>query len=218
MGGWLLYLLMYVSTQVLYVILGPRAKDDTPEPASLGDFNIPTIGEGRVLPWFCGTCQFKGPIVTWYGDLQVEKVYEKVKTSWVTSKKVFKCYHYWMGVDLVLCSGEIDEVTELRFEDTVIVPNATTVGTHGTNLSIDQMEAFGGDTGEGGFSGSIYVWHGTPTQGADPYLESVIGETLPGHRNVCHAVIRGAYVGTSRYLKLPVLVLRRCPNELGLTG
>ncbi|HPF35434.1 MAG TPA: hypothetical protein PLH84_08430, partial [Candidatus Krumholzibacteria bacterium] len=215
MAFWVIALVYLVGT-VLYEVLRPKPQFDAPTPSSLGDFQFPTIGEGRTIPVVWGTCKLAGPMVTWYGDLRIQAIKEKVKTGLFSSKEITTGYKYYLGIQLVLCSGEIDEVLQIRFDDRrppagyAHVPDLT-------QISINAPGFFGGEDSEGGVKGSIYVYHGTPTQPADSYLEARIGESLPAWRRVCYAVFRRVYLGTSPYIKAVSFVVRRCPNGLGLS-
>ncbi|MFO7604720.1 MAG: hypothetical protein R6W72_00260, partial [Desulfurivibrionaceae bacterium] len=121
-------------------------------------------------------------------------------------------------MQLVLCSGEIDEIVELRFDDRVPQNVSYTPASDRTEIYVDEMNLFGGDESDGGVRGHIYVYRGTATQQPDDYLEAQIGEALPAWRRVSHAVFRHVYLGTSPYIKAVSAVVRRCPNALGLTG
>ncbi len=216
MAFWVLALVYIVGT-VLYDVLRPKPQFDSPTPSSLGDFQFPTIGEGRPIPVVWGTCKLSGPMVTWYGDLQIQAITKKVKTGLFSSEDVTTGYRYYLGAQLVLCSGEVDEVLQVRFDDRA--PPAGRAHLPGlTQVNINAPNFFGGEESEGGVVGSIYVYHGTPTQPVDSYLQGRLGNDLPAWRHVCHAVFRHIYLGTSPYIKAVSFVVRRCPNGLGLTG
>jgi hypothetical protein len=209
--------LVYVVGTVLYDVLRPKPSFDSPNPSSLGDFQFPSIGEGRPIPIVWGTCKLSGPMVTWYGDLQIKAITKKVKTGIFSSKKITTGYKYYLGVQVTLCSGPLDEVLEIRFDDRR-PPAARTSGTDFTSIHIDAPGFFGGNDSEGGIQGYIYVYHGTKTQTPDSYLEARLGENLPAWRGVSYAVFRQVYMGTTPYMKAVSFVVRRCPNSLGLTG
>ncbi|MFH1841853.1 MAG: hypothetical protein ABIF77_01485, partial [bacterium] len=207
MAFWIMALVYIVGT-VLYEVLRPKPKFDAPTPSALGDFQFPTIGEGRAIPIVWGTCKLSGPMVTWYGDLQVQAIKEKVKTGLFSSKEITTGYRYYLGTQLVLCGGEVDQVVQIRFDDRA--PAAGYAHTPDrTEISINAMNFFGGDDHEGGVKGSVYVYHGTATQQSDTYLEGRIGQALPAWRRVCYAVFRRVYLGTSPYIKSVSFVVRR---------
>jgi len=217
MPAWWIVALIYLALTVGYELLRPKPKFDEPKPSSLGDFRFPTIGEGRVVPIVWGTCKVAGPIIAWYGNLVVEAIKKKVKTGLFSSENITTGYRYYLGIQAVFCSGEIDEVIEIRFDDKVPAQSISLMGDI-TNVSINDQEIFGGEESEGGLQGDVYMYRGTMTQDPDDYLESVIGDDLPAWRGICYGVCRAMYLGMSPYIKPIAAVLRRCPNSLGLTG
>jgi len=216
--AWWVTALIYVVGTLLYEVLRPKPKFDTPAPSALGDFQFPTIGEGRAIPVVWGTCKIAGPMVTWYGDLEVQAIKERVRTGLFSSTNVTTGYRYSLGIQLVLCSGEIDEILELRFDDRVPVNVSFDVQADRTEILIQEPNLFGGEESDGGVVGDVFVYRGTPVQTADDYLEAALGEDLPGWRRICYAVFRHVYLGTSPYIKPVAAVVRRCPNGLGLSG
>ena len=216
--AWWITLLVYVASSVLMELLRPRPDFDDPDAAGLGDFKFPTVGEGRPIPICWGTCKIPGPMVVWYGDLEVEARKKWVVTGWwgLEGEHITTHYRYWMGMQLVLCGGEIDEIIEVRFDEKV--PDGTTYTDQDdrTKVHVDAMKLFGGDDSEGGVFGDLYVYHGTATQDPDEYLEAKIGEELPALRHVSYVVFDHVYLGTSAYIKNVSFTVRRCPNQLGL--
>lgn len=222
MVAWFITLLIQIGVALAYELIRPKMKFDDPEPSSISDFKFPTIGEGRVLPLVWGTCKIAGPMVAWYGDLDVVAVSEEVKTGWWTSEDVIQFYRYYLTMQLVLCSGEIDEVLDVRFDDLspedISFADSPAHPGEATRIEVDAMELFGGDDKDGGISGTLDVLHGSPSQDPDTYLETKVGEDLPAWRGVCYVVLRSMYLGTSAYIKNIAVTVRRCPNTLGLTG
>ena len=217
---WWVTALIYIGLTLAYELIRPKPKFDTPEPAGISDFRIPTIGEGRVIPIVWGTVKVPGPMVVWYGDLDVVAIKKKVQTGLFSSEQITIGYKYYLGMDLVLCSGEIDEVLEVRFEDKP-VPNTTYTyqpANLRTRVAMDAPDFYGGKEEEGGVVGSIDVYHGSAAQDKSDYLVDQLGASIPAHRAICHAVLRGVYLGNSPYIKDIAFVLKRVPNSLGLTG
>lgn len=214
MAFWLIALIYFALT-VGYELLRPKQKFDTPKPSGLGDFQFPTIGEGRVIPMVFGTCKLSGPMVTWYGDLVVQAVKKKVKTGLFSSEKVTTGYKYYLTVQLTLCTGAIDSVEELLVDDKPVLHSISPMGEF-TRVIVDDPEAFGGKDSEGGIQGNIDVYLGSARQTTCSYLESKVGASLPAYRGICYAVLRGMYLGMSPYIKSISLVVKHCPNSLGL--
>ncbi len=217
MVGFLVAIAIYIAGSLIYEFLRPKQKFETPSPSGLGDIQFPTIEAGRPVPIFWGTVKLSGPAVVWYGDLQVVPIKKKVKTGLFSSEEITTGYKYYLGVDLVFASGVLDDVIDIWFDERAI-PFSKVTAADRFELSVNQPDFFGGQEEEGGISGSIYVYRGTQSQGPDDYLEAKIGEDLPAHRGITHAVFRGLYVGTTPYLKAFTLIGRRLPNGLGLSG
>lgn len=215
MGFWFV-LFLFVALTVAGELLRPKPKFGSPQPSSLGDFQVPTAQEGRPIPVVYGTCHLKGANVVWYGDLKVSPITTKVKTGMFSSKTVTTGYKYYLGAQLALCHGQVDSLVEVRFGDKTPSYTAATVGDK-LQLTINSPSLFGGNDKEGGVSGAMDFYYGTTGQTANDYLQSKLG-TLPAYRGVCYAVWRQLYVGTSPYIKNPGFIVRRCPNGLGLTA
>jgi hypothetical protein len=216
MAFWILALVHIVGT-VLYDVLRPKPKFDAPTPSSLGDFQFPTIGEGRSIPIVWGTCKLAGPIVARYGDLQIQAIKEKVKTGRFSSKKITTGYRYYLGTQLVPCGGELDQVLQIKFDDRAPAAGYTHAADL-TQISINAPDFFGGEKSEGGVAGTVYVYHGTATHPADTYLGGRIGQALPAWRRVSHAVFRHVYLGTNPCIKAVSFVVRRCPQRPRTAG
>ncbi len=60
-------LVLLVLSAVVSAMLAP--KPPAPKKAALGDFQVPTAEQDRVIPVVFGKVRIKGPNVVWYGDL-----------------------------------------------------------------------------------------------------------------------------------------------------
>lgn len=60
-------LVIMVLSAVVSAMLAPTPPE--PKKPSLGDLNVPTADEDRVIPVVFGKVRIKGPNVVWYGDL-----------------------------------------------------------------------------------------------------------------------------------------------------
>lgn len=218
MGFWIA-LGIFVVGNVLGELLRPRMKFDEPTPSSLGDFSVPTIEEGRPIPVVWGTCRLEGPMVTWYGDLLVQPVKKWYDTGWWSGVDVTIGHKYWLGMCLVLCSGELDEVVHVGWEEKT--PGQTrTVEETRTLLYVNRPNFWGGTDSEGGVYGTIRVYHGGDTQVQDPYLMAHMPleppADVPAYKGVAYAVLPLMYLGMSPYLKTMSFVVRRFPDQLGV--
>lgn len=224
MAFWL-NLILFVAAKAVSWLLTPKRKWDHPSPSALGDFDMPTVGEGRPIPIVWGTCKIDAPMLTWYGDFHATPHIESTRGffGWTNSEPGETGYKYWFGMQFVLCSGEVDDVLQIRFDDDV-PQNVYREGGSWTGVidyEIDDPELFGGDDvgKEGGVAGPIRVYLGKDDQVADDYLlEHIGGDAIPAYKGICYMVLRRVYLGMSPYLKNISVVLRRCPNSLGLVS
>ena len=50
--AWWITALIYIGLTLVYELIRPKPKFDSPDPSSIGDFQFPPVGEGR--PGGCG--------------------------------------------------------------------------------------------------------------------------------------------------------------------
>src|SRR5919108_2661771 len=99
---------IYIATTVLSLYLASKSKAKA---SALGDFQAPTAEEGRAIPVVFGTVKLAAPNVVWYGDLKSKPL---KAGGWGTfGFKTTYGYKYFLGMDLVLCHGPVDELTAL---------------------------------------------------------------------------------------------------------
>lgn len=103
--GWFLFF-----TAASYVFR-PRPRVGAPQPSSLGDFQLPTADEGRVIPYIAGSALVQGPNVLWYGDFSTTAIVEDGQTTG---------YRYYLGLQYGICLGQIDRVLDIRFDREVL--------------------------------------------------------------------------------------------------
>jgi len=113
-------------------------------------------------------------------------------------------YKYYMGVQLALCHGPVDAVTELIVGERSAWAGSVTAN---GSLQIDQPELFGGTAREGGLGGQIDICMGEANQEQNPYLLSVIGAAggaVPAYRGLVTTVFRSFYWSAMNpYFKAP---------------
>lgn len=113
------------------------------------------------------------------------------------SKKQTVGYKYYVGLHLVLGLGVIDKVIRVRVAEKTVFE-----GYDGSpTITIDKPDIFGGESREGGVSGTLSVFNGSPTQQRSSYLRDKIGELIPAFRGVASVVLEHMYVGNNPYLK-----------------
>jgi hypothetical protein len=222
MGFWFA-LFLFVGTTVLSALLQKKPKDV--QPSSLGDFQAPTAEEGRAIPAIFGTVKLAAPNVVWFGDLRIDPIKKKSGGFLgIGAKKVTVGYKYFVGLHMALCHGVVDSLLQIIAGEDKNVPFTSQVvnGAGGENylkVTIDQPKLFGGDDKEGGMKGTIFFYRGQQTQEGNSYLASKLGlSPAPAYRGLCHAVGQQLYVGTSQYMKNLAFVLKRLPDNLGLTA
>ena len=217
MYWWVAQLLWSLAFTIVAELLRPKQKPDSPNPASLDDFSIPTADEGRAIPAVFGTCRITGSNTTWYGDLEVVPIKKSVKTGLWSSSKVTIGYKYLMGLESTLCYGEVDDIVMLEMGDIEVPINKTATADY-IVLYANKPDLFGGDEKEGGVVGTMRFYKGTQSQEANDYMEGALEKTLPAYRGVCRCIFEHTYLGTSTYLKAPAFTIKRQPNSLGLTS
>lgn len=218
--AWWIVALVFVGTTIISALLQRRPKDV--QPSSLGDFNFPTAQEGRVIPYAAGTVKIAGPNVVWYGDLTIDPIKKKSGGFFgLFAKNVTVGYKYYVGMHLALCHGAV-ELLQILTDGDKDVPFSSATVTVGAEedfrrLTVDQPELFGGEEREGGLAGTIDFYRGLSTSVGNAYLAEQLGLTeAPAYQDLCHAVFRSFYVGTSQYIKPLAFVVRRLPSSFDL--
>lgn len=204
-------------------LLRPKQKPNDPKPASIDDFDLPTVSETRNWPWFAGTCKIEGPNLTWYGDLRTEAIKKKVKTGWFSSTRVTVNTKYYLGMEMFLGIGGdtgIDDVLEVRFNDEMPKAGKYTKSTTADSIvfNFNDPDFFGGNEEGGGVVGTIRIAKGTQTQNANSYLQTVLGRLRSAYRGLSFAVFEGFYFGTRTSIPAVGFIVQRFPNSLGMTG
>lgn len=207
-------LILLVATFVLSELLRPKPEIEDAKPSGIGDFNVPTATQGRIVPLVWGTCQIKGPNVVWYGDLKQVPIKEKVKTGMFSSKKIVTGYKYYLGLQFGLCRGPIDNLRKVWIKEKLVYNGATTGA-----ILIDYPNLFGGDDlGYGGVVGTLRTHVGSMTQAANSYLSAFqkVSGVTPRYLGTSYLVWEGGYIGNSTSIDAWAFEIRRVPNGLGL--
>jgi hypothetical protein len=214
-------LIIWIAAQIAYNLLTPKPKVSAPDPGGVSDLDFPSVGAGRPLPLGWGTFEQKGGIVTWYGDFGVRAV--SAREAGIGTDTTTVAYRYKLGLEMVLCSGVIDDLVAIRFNDIEASPQWVSETDELVSFHFDLPDFYGGKKKGGGIEGVVTVYKGTATQNPSPYVEAVLGESVPAYRGVCYAVFyqstgEGFEFGQSLPIPSISFVLRRTPNPLGLTG
>lgn len=115
-----------------------------------------------------------------------------------SSKKQTVGYKYYLGMHMILCHGPVDRLLRIRVDE----KNAWLGDQKGSGaINVSAESLFGGESREGGVSGTVDFEVGGPTQGKNSYLASKVESNVPNFRGVVGAVLRQVYLGLNPYLK-----------------
>lgn len=233
---WIQLLWALVFTVVAELL---RPKPKGPRAASIDDIDFPTAEENRPIPVVFGTCKVAGPNVTWYGDLKTKAI---KKDGGLFASDVTVGYQYYLGIEMVLCHGPVEEIVDIFADDiSTNIPYSTRTlsfsglggGSYTFVITTGRQKAdaadvstytfflenlFGGKEKEGGLSGTMRVYKGTQAQTANAYMVAKRAKPLPAYPGFCYAVSEQMYLGTSAYVKPFAFIIKRRPNQLGLTA
>lgn len=218
------FLLINIATFLLTELLRPKPNIEDAKPAGLGDFNVPTATEGRVVPLIWGRVKMAGPNVVWYGDLIADPIVVKVKTGLFSSENQTQGFVYSIGLQMALCRGPVDLLVNIRNDssfcwgedapsaDTPIVPVDG-----GTSYFINEPSFFGGDEagGGGGLVGGGRIFPGTETQAISAYLQTFQTPT-PAYRGTCYVTWERGEIGLGPQLRAFEFEIDRFPDGLDL--
>ncbi len=220
-------LLTYLVTFLITELLRPKPDIENAKPAALGDFNIPTATEGRVVPIIFGRVRLSGPNVVWYGDLVTTAITRKVKTGLFSSTRQTIGYRYFIGLQMALCRGPMtgaDRIYNIRNDENHCwgeeAPSADTPvlpADAGTDLSINLPEFFGGNDagGGGGLIGILTIYPGTETQELSTYL-APFQIPQPTYRGTVYLTWNRGEIGQSPQLRKFDFELSRIFDGLAL--
>lgn len=198
------YIFVFIAA---LLVVAAEAKKNGPRAAVLDDFSVPTAEEGRAIPVVFGTVDITGSNVLWYGDLSSKKIKKK---SWSGSQTIG--FKYFLGFDLGLCYGPVDEVTRVTWDEKTAWQSFGTVTESTDNLAIALPNLFGGNGagGEGGISGNFDLAFGEADQAPNAYLDTKVGFSLPAFRGVCRLIWKSGYIGNSKLVKPIAVQVVRC--------
>lgn len=216
MAFWV-YLALFVVSFLLNELFRPKPNVENARPAGLGDFQVPTATEGRVVPVIWGRVLIKGPNVIWYGDLVQSPIREKIKTGLFSKDKVTTGFRYFLGMQFALCRGPIDNLVSIYVDEEQVFSTPTASGA----FSIDAPLLFGGEgegtTNGGGLVGSATLFPGTETQAVSSYL-SAFQSPQPAYRGTTYIAWERGYIGNSSNVRPWAFEVERYPNGLAVTN
>lgn len=161
--------------------LTPRPDTQSAKPPTTGAFNFPTAQEGRPIPVIFGTAKVVGPNVIWYGDF----AYAPLRTVVSGADNFTSGYQYYFGMDIALCRGPIDGISEIFYGDDLDNPlvaegygyvsgNGTPTG---TEFEVIEHSPKGNRSSQDLIDGTFTFYPGTSTQSADAYVSAKASPT-----------------------------------------
>ncbi len=114
-----------------------------------------------------------------------------------SSKKTTVGYRYYVGMLLLAVHGMVDKIVRIRVDK-----KDAWRGKHSEGpININAGNLFGGDSREGGISGTVDFLNGSAWQGVNSYLQANLGSVIPAWRGLSGLVLRQVYIGLNPYLK-----------------
>lgn len=220
MAFWVAFFVSLALT-VVGELLRPKQSPPNAKASGIDEFDIPTAEAGRILTVFVGKVKITGSNVTYYGDLLVQPLKQKVKTGMFSSKQQTYAYKYYLGMQHVLGFGRSDvKLHNIYFGDYTQTPKHTVSENQpdgSTLYTFDDENFYGGNKEEGGIKGRMRFYPGSDTQQANAYLSGVLKEPFPAYQGIVHVILERMYLGTQKFIKPLSFVLSSYPNQLGLT-
>ena len=157
--------------------------------SGIGDFNIPTATEGRVVPIILGgTVRVEAPNCVWYGDFAA--VERTVTTGVIFKREETIGFTYELALQYALFKGEGYGITGIWIGDDQVFDHVTDAGgVPQAFVDVDRDDLFGGPDNGGGFQGRVRLHNGSDTQAASAYLATKGLDPLPAYRGTCYVMI-----------------------------
>lgn len=212
-------LLWWVITTALTDLLTKVPPDAVA--AGLGDFNIPTATEGRVVPIILGgQIRCNSPNCIWYGDYAA---IERIQTTGVIIKKDNVIgYTYELALAYALFKGECAGITGIWIGDEKVFDYVTDASSiPQTVVDVDADDIYGGKNQGGGFVGRFRLFNGAEDQPVSAFMSSRITEGVPAYRGTSYVMVtdiaetKGAEIGEApnlRHVNIEVQVFDTVAN------
>ncbi len=217
-----------IGSLLLQAAVTPKSAVESAKPAGDGDFDFPTIEEGREWAHLWGTVLVGGPALLWWGDRK-EKAIKQDSGGLFSSSSTTTGFKYFIGMQFGFCRGgdyPVDEMRRVFIDDKVVYDGGgdDPVVTNGDTFTIDKPGLFGGDKvgGAGGVKLTMEFFDGRRTQAPSTYLapfQTEAGQqiTYTSRCFIANAEKRG-YVGNSPNIAAWKVELRRTPNPLSISS
>ncbi|MCA8835741.1 MAG: hypothetical protein K8953_11730, partial [Proteobacteria bacterium] len=168
--------------------------------SGVGDFNIPTATEGRVVPIAIGgRMRCNSPNCIWYGDFAAEPI--TVETGVIFTRDETVGFNYKLALQYALFKTKVAGITGVWIGDDEVYRGAPL-----TVVDIDRPDLFGGEMSGGGFVGRLRLFDGDANQGVSTFLSTRV-DPLSAYRGTCYVMItnvaetEGASIGESNQLR-----------------
>ena len=196
-----LQIAFFVASLLISAKQRPKIPNPRQRPTGIQEFQKPTSESGREIPVLFGTKRIKSPNVLWFGD-------QSARPGDGADGVVF----YWAGLHLGLCAGPIDDLLQIDFANKTLWhwgETGASLKETGHYVNLNKPELLGGVQKDGGFVGMIEFLPGGPWQGKAPYLQSMVGDSVPAYRGVASILVHKSYIGTRPYLPEFAFTVRR---------
>ena len=231
-------LLLFVATIVMSELMRPKPPKG-PDPGGLGDIQITTATEGRVIPILWGRVYLKSPNVVWYGDFHTDRIRKSVQSGLFSKSQMTIGHRYYLGVQMALCRGQNVALRRVVVSD-IEIWNAATDPSFPLALpgeiylKILKASIFGDYVdGEGGIQGLVDFYPGNTPQTVSAFLNTAWRQqivtaptpTAPSYAGTCHVVLRfnggltgpgpndvGMYLGNDKNIRSWEFELERFPG------
>lgn len=125
------------------------------------------------------------------------------------SRKAIVGYKYYLGVQMAVCHGPVDEIRGIVIGERDASTDVVTYGV-GSAISVNKPDLFGGESREGGVVGNIDILWGDSTQARNAYLTNFQGANCPAYRGILSLVFKSfMWSSGNPYFKAPWIRLKR---------
>ncbi len=180
--------------------------------SGIGDFNIPTATEGRVVPIIPGgSIRCNALNCIWYGDFAA--IERTVTTGVIFKDEETIGFTYELALQYAICKSELAGIVGIWIgDDEVFNHDTDAAGVPQTVVDVDRDDLFGGTDNGGGFQARFRLFNGSETQGVSTFLNSRI-DPLPAYTGTAYVMVTGiaedvgATIGESnnlRYIRVAV--------------
>lgn len=169
------------------------------KPPSKDDFSSPLANENTAIGKGWGTFLVKGWMVLNWNKTRSERVVEKVKSIWGTTKQETPNFKHYGDVHAGICltdNGHFAQLIEIRLDDKVVWTNPNPEAGDVINGYINQPDFYGEDTG---ISGSFDFHSGKDDQDINSYLNqaSLYNGYASAWPKLAHVVFKNFWFATS---------------------